>query len=293
MVALPSGISAFSKDIDFFGARDYIFAHYRQKKPCFRQQVCFEHNALIFVLEGEKRILTGSAEYSIQAKEAIFIPKNQYLLSEILDSSNNSYSSLLFFFPDTVIRDFIYKYHDLFHLDKTKQSVEFLIKTDTFLCSLFESFLALIKLKNQPQILSLKYEEIFLYLLEDPKNRENFIAFLSHFASLDFELFIDILPEKLSYENVSMMAKSAKMSQASFSRKFKEKLGVSPKEWLDNERFERARFLLEFSDKNITEISQDLGFNSPAWFIDRFKKRYGITPKQFQISKNLYFLSQN
>ncbi len=291
MIILPSGISAFSKDIDFFGATDYIFAHYRQNKPCFRQKVCFEHNALIFVLEGEKRILTGNTEYVIGAKEAIFIPKNQYLLSEILDSSNNSYSSLLFFFPDVVIRDFLYKYHNLFHLKKSSQSTEFLIKTDTFLRSLFESFLALVKLKNQPQILSLKYEEIFLYLLEDSKNKENFITFLSYFASFDFELFVDISPESLSYENVAMMAKNAKMSQASFSRKFKEKIGVSPKEWLDNERFERARFLLEFSNKNITEISQDLGFNSTAWFIDRFKKRYGITPKQFQISKNLYFLS--
>ena len=45
-------------------------------------------------------------------------------------------------------------------------------------------------------------------------------------------------------------------------------------------------------NKNINQICQECGFSS-SWFIERFKKKYQLTPKQYQKSKNLYFLSKN
>ena len=85
------------------------------------------------------------------------------------------------------------------------------------------------------------------------------------------------------------MAECAKTDQATFSRKFKQAFGLSPKHWLDERRFEKAKFLLEFSNKNINEICAECGFGSPSWFIERFKTRYHCTPKHYQKSKNLYF----
>ena len=74
-----------------------------------------------------------------------------------------------------------------------------------------------------------------------------------------------------------------------FSKKFKTNFGISPKEWLDNEKFEKAKLLIEFSNKNVTEVCKELKINSVAWFIERFKERYGRTPKQLQKLHNLYF----
>ena len=89
--------------------------------------------------------------------------------------------------------------------------------------------------------------------------------------------------------NVAQMADLAKTDQATFSRKFKQVFGLSPKIWLDERRFEKARFLLEYSNKNINEICAECGFNSPSWFIERFKSRYHCTPKRYQKSKNLHY----
>lgn len=51
--------------------------------------------------------------------------------------------------------------------------------------------------------------------------------------------------------------------------------------------------MLLFEGKNIQEISYELDFGSPSWFIKRFKVYYGMTPKQFQkLSKSSIFLSQ-
>lgn len=48
--------------------------------------------------------------------------------------------------------------------------------------------------------------------------------------------------------------------------------------------------MLLFEGKNIQEISYELDFGSPSWFIKRFKIYYGMTPKQFQkLSKSSIF----
>jgi AraC-like DNA-binding protein len=46
-------------------------------------------------------------------------------------------------------------------------------------------------------------------------------------------------------------------------------------------RLEEAYQLLR-SDKNITEIAYEVGFETPAHFIASFKEKYGGTPKQLQ-----------
>ncbi|EAL7941295.1 AraC family transcriptional regulator, partial [Campylobacter coli] len=93
--------------------------------------------------------------------------------------------------------------------------------------------------------------------------------------------------------NVSEMAEFAKLDFATFSREFKKCFGQSPKKWLDEKRLQKAKVLLEFSKKNVNEIANECAFSSVAWFIERFKEKYNQTPKQYQKSKNLYFLSKN
>ncbi|EGK8094481.1 helix-turn-helix transcriptional regulator, partial [Campylobacter lari] len=195
---------------------------------------------------------------------------------------------------ESILIELVFKYQDLI---STLNSLEyskslFSLKSDLITKSIFQSFLPCIGAsKNGEFLLRLKFEELFLSLLYSEDNAE-FLAFLKAILSgFKLDLYQMFAYCKNDFENVASMAKFSKMDIASFSRNFKQSFGISPKEWLDNKRFEKAKFLLEFSTKNITQICHELGFNSPAWFIARYKKRYGITPKQEQKSKNLYFLS--
>ncbi|MFK0400319.1 helix-turn-helix domain-containing protein, partial [Campylobacter jejuni] len=121
-----------------------------------------------------------------------------------------------------------------------------------------------------------------------------FISFLSGILK-EFRLDLSQLFEYCGREflSVNEMSNFAKLALATFSKEFKKCFGQSPKKWLDEKRLQKAKILLKFSKKNINEIANECAFSSVAWFIERFKEKYEQTPKQYQKTKNLYFLSKN
>src|SRR2546430_9884601 len=53
------------------------------------------------------------------------------------------------------------------------------------------------------------------------------------------------------------MATQESMSVRTFTRRFREEVGVSPGQWLTQQRVERARQLLESSDLSVDQVAQD------------------------------------
>lgn len=62
--------------------------------------------------------------------------------------------------------------------------------------------------------------------------------------------------------------------------------GLTPNGFILNVRLKRAKQLLEEdNEKTISELAYEVGFNTPSYFIKRFKELYGMTPVQFQKKK--------
>lgn len=73
-------------------------------------------------------------------------------------------------------------------------------------------------------------------------------------------------------------AAMAYMSYSYFSRCFYRVTGKSFKEYLNATRINRAEKAILTSDKSVTEIAGDCGFNSVSYFISTYKRLKGITP---------------
>ena len=94
---------------------------------------------------------------------------------------------------------------------------------------------------------------------------------------------VEYLTEHL-HENtpIPMLAEKCGISEAYFRRLFHKCFGFSPVEYKEELRIERTYRYLRYSQASIREISDILGYDEPAYFIKRFKKKTGVTPLQFR-----------
>lgn len=286
MIYLPDELSKISTNV--INSNYLNLCLYETRKNDEFYEVLFNDYALVFINDGYKIIHTKENDFTINKNEILFFTKGSYLIKDCVE--NNYYNSIIICFKESILIELIYKYKALLNSNFASNEHIFKLNSNKLLSSIFTSFLPCFSYKTNEDILKLKFEELFLALLYS-KNNQSFLSFLKTIiTNFKLSLYQIFSYCEQDFQSVNDMAKISNMSLTTFSKNFKQSFGISPKEWLDNKKFEKAKFLLEFSNKNITEICLEVGFNSPAWFISRYKKRYNKTPKQFQKSKNLYFL---
>ena len=78
------------------------------------------------------------------------------------------------------------------------------------------------------------------------------------------------------------LAAIAHMSKRSFLRVFQSATGTSPLAWVIEKRIARARHLLRQTDRRVTEIAFDVGFNDSNYFTRQFRKVTGISPREYR-----------
>lgn len=91
------------------------------------------------------------------------------------------------------------------------------------------------------------------------------------------------LHQKLS---IDAIAKMAYVSKSNFFKMFKQELGLSPNEYIIQERIKKAKELL-IQQNSVSEAAYSTGFSDTNYFIRVFKQMEGVTPKIFQ-NKQLF-----
>ena len=125
--------------------------------------------------------------------------------------------------------------------------------------------------------------EIWLLLLEEirtldsrisrppAKNQDRILTMLSFIQ--------DNFAQKLTLEQI---ADSAAVSTRECLRCFQNSIGQSPMDYLITYRIQVAKKLLETTDRSITDISLDCGFNSNSYFSKLFHRTCGVTPNAYR-----------
>lgn len=96
---------------------------------------------------------------------------------------------------------------------------------------------------------------------------------------------LDYVDAHLAHEiKLADLAQLLDMSQFHFSRLFKQSLGVSPYQYLLQQRVERAKLLLKQTDQSIMDIAMQCGFSSHSHLSKQFRQFMGMSPKVYRRS---------
>lgn len=99
-------------------------------------------------------------------------------------------------------------------------------------------------------------------------------------AKEPFPLSLGQLARDGQYQ-MSYLCKRMEVSDRHLRRLFEEGLGISPKEWLRQERMVAARMLLRRGSP-IKEVSCDLGFTTTRMLSRDFFSFHGVRPTEYQ-----------
>jgi AraC family transcriptional regulator, transcriptional activator FtrA len=70
------------------------------------------------------------------------------------------------------------------------------------------------------------------------------------------------------------------MSERTFHRRFREKVGLSPLAWLRDQRIARAKELLETSELSVEDIARGVGFGTATNLRVQFRRATNVSPRE-------------
>jgi transcriptional regulator GlxA family with amidase domain len=83
----------------------------------------------------------------------------------------------------------------------------------------------------------------------------------------------------------AQLARLATLSYCQLFRLFKSALGVSPQQYIEQQRVERAKRLLTLNRLSIKEVAGQTGFMNQLYFSRRFQKATGLSPSQYRATR--------
>ncbi len=112
---------------------------------------------------------------------------------------------------------------------------------------------------------------------ENPRLKKENMEFLAKVAELYEQ---NLKNGKLSIDD---LASELCMSRSQFTRRLAATAGMPANNFLNRIRLEKACRLLKDTEKPVSTIAYECGFDDTSYFSNLFKKQYKVTPMQFRI----------
>jgi len=206
------------------------------------------HWLLHFVVSGKGFFIINGNRYDVNSGMMFVIPPfvETYYEADI----DNPWEYIWVGFtgePPMELDDVVFCPHALKIFEQMKTSKEFFKGKSAFLCS--------------------KLWELFSVLIENTESNRDYI-----------EDAVNLIhSEYMNDITVQQIASRVNLERTYFSTLFKEKIGISPKQYLLNYRMERARFLLK-NGYSVTVTAYSVGYSDVFLFSKMFKRCFGNSP---------------
>jgi AraC-like DNA-binding protein len=254
---------------------------YCSSQEIARQQIVLNQYVFSFLLEGVKEVVFDDAIQVIDPSSFLLMKAGHCLMTEKL-SKHSTYRSVLFFFSKEDIQKFAQKIELNPPQVQEYQSIHS-FAYDDFILRYVASLLDIDKLSTEAQyrLLAVKFDEIMWYLIE-VYGMDLLYSLLHHNDSTQ-KFTRTIESNKHHKLTLKELAFLCNMSVSTFKRTFEKHYAESPMQWFQNKRLDYARYLLHFEKKTASEIYHEIGYENLSSFIQTYKIKFGVTPKQDQI----------
>jgi len=276
------------KKIDLFGKKVFeimVIKPPLTKLNSMENEACFLH-----VIEGNGLSISETNKIQLQSNDSVLLKCGNYFTKMLPSSGGKYFHSFAVHFPIDVLKK-VYQneFPSFFKPDKIKHSSSFVkIENKALINHFIEGMMIYFKypetLHNE-EMLVLKLKE-FLFILSQNDEYESVQDIISSLFSPNHFTLKQVVEAHL-YSNVSVneLATLCNMSISTFKRDFSKAYKISPAAYLKNKKLEKAKELITISDKPISEIVFDCGFNDFSHFSKSFAQHYGKTPSEYRMSQ--------
>jgi AraC-like DNA-binding protein/mannose-6-phosphate isomerase-like protein (cupin superfamily) len=229
---------------------------------------------LFYILNGTGKFIVANHAFPVKENDFVIINPNVEHAETSLNSSPLEYVvlaikdlSFLFGFEDSE------NSHSVYNYSAYKQEIEFYLQA----------------LLNEITKKELNYETVCQNLLEvlitKMVRHTNYSLSIAPSRKINKECgavkrYIDA-----NYKQnitLDMLAEISHMSKYYLIHLFQNFTGLSPINYMIARRIDESKALLEIADYSISQISEMIGFSSPSYFSQVFKKLVGVSPVDYR-----------
>lgn len=247
-----------------------------------KSRVNLSKNTISFLRMGKKEVVGEDQAVIIDNSQFLIMKSGNCLMTEKVSAVDKVYKSTLLFFSDEHVLDVIERNkfdsklsaaHKSFYIFKYSRFLEHFVKSLEELTQLPASV--------QEKILLAKFEELMLYLVH--QHGPSFLHSLAQRKGNTIQRMTNVVDSnKLQRLSLQELAFLCNMSISTFKRTFAKHYHTTPSKWFSDQRLEHASLLLKNHQMRPVELYEAAGYRDLSNFIQAFKKKYGITPKQYQ-----------
>ncbi|MBU2902922.1 helix-turn-helix domain-containing protein [Maribacter dokdonensis] len=268
--------------LNLSSSKSIVVYDYKSTIEISKQQILLSKNTFSFLREGAKEVFFDNSNYAIDNSEFLLMKSGNCLMTEKLSSESKYYRSILFFFSNEDVLQFMRK----FNLETSSSKITYsthAFRYDSFITRFVDSLLDILKLSKsiQENILKAKFEEIMLYLID--LNGVDFLySLMENSGHQNLQFIQTIENNKLNKLTIKELSFLSNMSVSTFKREFEKNFNSSPIKWFQDKRLEHAAYLLKIKSKRPSDIFEEIGYENLSNFIQAFKTKFKVTPKQYQ-----------
>lgn len=237
---------------------------------------------LFFVEQGSVRFMIGGGSYELNQADFLLIPPRMFHCTQY--PNKRCVRSVIYFHSQDINRRVLKQLPDSDSFLSRPQILHIAREVQP---QFFEIITRLTREDRQPdqQSEGLMYfylQELFLLLSRYGEARQElpFVKSISNEQVLSAARFIQL--NYMHPISAADIASASGFSPNHLSKKFRETAGISTHEYLIQVRLQHAALALSSTEDSITQIALRCGYSDSNYFKDVFKKRYGLSPRDYR-----------